>query len=420
MSDKPRSTTEFDHHSQQYAVDPWRTAEQLASKCPVAWSEKHGGYWVISGYEEVRAAARDSKTFSSRHDLPNGCSAFQGVNIPSVDGRYLPIELDPPEQLDWRRVLAPRFSPAMADKLRPMMEQFCTWNLDRHIESGEIDLVEGYTSAVPAMVTLHLLGLPLARWHTYVEMTHKINYTAGDDRLQVFSQFDAMLREVVIVARTRRSEPKDDLLTTLVQMKIKGKPLSDEDIASACGTIIAGGIDTTSAVVAGSLKYLAENPALRQRLIESPELLPQAIEEFLRYVSPVTGLGRTASRDVELGGQLIKAGDRVHIMWHGANMDEKAFADSTRVNVDRDASRHVAFGYGAHRCLGSSIARADMPIMLHQILSRIPNYELIPGRTVRYPSIGVSNNYVSMPARFAPGKRVGVDRSLEAALEIHS
>jgi cytochrome P450 len=420
MSDKSRSTTDFDHHSGQYAADPWRTAEKLASKCPVAWSEKHGGYWVISGYEQVREAARDSKTFSSRHDLPNGCSAFQGVNIPSVEGRYLPIELDPPEQLDWRRMLAPRFSPAMADKLRPMMEQFCTWNLDRHIESGEIDLVEGYTSAVPAMVTLHLLGLPLARWHTYVEMTHKINYTAGDNRARVFSQFDAMLREVVVAACTRRSEPQDDLLTTLVQMKVNGEPLSDEDIASACGTIIAGGIDTTSAVVAGSLQHLAENPALRQRLVASPELLPQAIEEFLRYISPVTGLGRTATRDVELGGQLIKAGDRVHIMWHGANMDGKVFADPTRVDVDRDVRGHVTFGYGAHRCLGSSIARADMPIMLRHILTRIPDFELIPGRTVRYPSIGVSNNYVSMPARFAPGKRVGVDPALEAALEIHT
>jgi cytochrome P450 len=91
MSDTPRSTTDFDHHSHAYAADPWETAAKLASKCPVAWSEKHGGYWVISGYEQVREAARDSKTFSSRHDLPNGCSAFQGVNIPSVDGRYLPI-----------------------------------------------------------------------------------------------------------------------------------------------------------------------------------------------------------------------------------------------------------------------------------------------------------------------------------------
>lgn len=419
MTDKPRATTDFDHHGEAYAADPWRTAEQLAGKCPVAWSEKHGGYWVISGYEEVRAAARDSKTFSSRHDLPNGSSPFQGINIPSVEGRYLPIELDPPEQLDWRRLLAPRFSPAMADKLRPMMEQFCTWNLDQHIESGEIDLVEGYTSAVPAMVTLHLLGLPLAHWHTYVEMTHKINYTADADRMRVFAQFDAMLREVVIAAQSRRTEPRDDLLTTLVQMKIKGEPLSDADIASACGTIIAGGIDTTSAVVSGSLKYLADHPDLRQRLIDNPDLVPAAVEEFCRFVSPVTGLARTASCDVELGGQKIKAGDRVQVLWHGANMDSKVFADPTHVDIDRDTSSHVTFGFGAHRCLGSSIARADMPIMLRHVLTRIPDYRLVEGKTVRYPSIGVSNNYVSMPARFKPGKRVGVDAALQAELESH-
>ena len=411
-----RATVDFDQHSSAYAAAPWETARTL-SKCPVAWSEHHGGFWVIAGYDAVREAARDAQTFSSRHDLPTGSTPFQGINLPAAPGRYLPIELDPPEQLDWRRGLATRFAPANVDALKPLMQQFCDWTIDRHIETGEIEFVMELCSAVPAMVTLHLLGLPLARWRTYVEITHKINYTTGPDRDATFRKFDAMLEEVMRVARERRKNPRDDLLTTLAQMEVNGSPVSDEDIVSACGTIIAGGIDTTSAVVAGALKYLGENPAARRQLIDQPETLPHAIEEFLRYVSPVSGLARTAACDVELAGQKIKAGDRVQLMWHGANMDGTVFPDPTVVDLGRDAGGHVTFGYGAHRCLGSSIARADLLTIIGTAIRRLPDYTLIPDGAVRYPSIGVSNNYVALPARFTPGRRVGVSDAVRAALE---
>lgn len=292
------------------------------------------------------------------------------------------------------------------------MRQYCTWAIDEHIESGEIDFVMGFAARIPALVTLHLLGLPLSRWRTYAEMTHKINFTAGPERDATFALFDQMLGEVAKVAMERRAEPRDDLLSVLAQMEVNGEQLSPEDIASACGTIIAGGIDTTAAVVAGALKYLGEHPDARQRLIDEPQLMGTAVEEFLRYVSPVTSLGRTASQDVELGGQQIKAGDRLILMWHGANMDESVFPDPTTLDIDRGATNHVTFGQGAHRCLGSNIARADIPIMLGEVLTRMPDYELVPGGTVRYPSIGVSNNYIAVPATFTPGLKVGVSSDL--------
>jgi cytochrome P450 len=412
-----RAIVDFDQHSEAYANDPWNTAHQLAAKCPVAWSEHHGGFWVISGFDEVRKAASHSKVFSSRHDLPTGCSAFQGINLPPAPGRYLPIELDAPEQLQWRRVLASHFTPEVGEKLRPLMKQFANWCIDQAADAGSIDLVTDFSSAVPAMLTLHLLGLPLGRWRTYVEITHKINYTIGAERDATFKKFDQMLEEVARVATERRKAPRADLLTVLGQMEVAGKPLPVEDIVSACGTIIGGGIDTTSAVVAGALKHLAENESDRQRLVESPENIPRAMEEFLRFISPVTGLARTVSQDINLGGQQLKAGDRVQIMWHGANMDERIFQDPTKIDLDRDNSRHVTFGYGAHRCLGSNIARVDVPVMLATVLHRMPGYKLILGATKRYPSIGVSNNYVSMPATFEPISQVGVSDEIRALLE---
>lgn len=405
----------FDHHSADYAADPWNVAATLSRESPVAWSESHGGFWVISGFEEVREATRNAKTFSSRHDMPNGCSRFQGINLPSVNGRFLPIEIDPPEQLEWRRVLASHFSPQAAAKLHPMMQQCATWCIDQHIETGKMDLVMGLTSAVPAFVTLRLLGLPLSQWHRYAEITHKTNYTSGSERDGYFAIFAQILEEVAKVALERRSQPRDDLLTLLATMTIAGKQLEPHEIASACGVIIAGGIDTTSAVVASALKYLAENTSVRERLISNTGLLPMAVEEFIRHTSPVTGLARTVAADVLLGGQQLRAGDRVLILYHGANMDERTFGCPTKLDIDRDAGSHVAFGYGAHRCLGSAIARADVPILITEVLKRIPDYEL-DGVPVRYPSIATSNNYIALPVKFTPGRRIGIDPALQAEL----
>jgi cytochrome P450 len=195
-------------------------------------------------------------------------------------------------------------------------------------------------------------------------------------------------------------------------MEVGGQLLSVEDIASACGTIIAGGIDTTAAVVAGALRYLGDHTDMRAKLIDDPSLMPGAVEEFLRYVSPVTSLARTAAEDVELGGQQIKKGDRMILLWHGANMDASVFPDPTTMDVHRGAANHLTFGYGAHRCIGSGVARADIPIMLGEVLRRMPDYRLVENATVRYPSIAVSNNYIAVPATFTPGHKEGVSPEL--------
>jgi cytochrome P450 len=407
---------DFDQHSAAYAADPWKAAAKLAKETPVAWTNAHGGYWIISGSDQIREAARNPGIFSVRHDLPNGSSIFQGINIPSVEGRYLPIEIDPPEQLEWRRALAAPFSQGSAEQLRPIMEQLTTWCIDRHIESGEMDFVMDLSSAVPALLTLHVMGLPMTRWHDYVEMTHKVNYETGEAHQDAHKKFGQALGELAEVAHRRRLEPKADLLTVLAKMEIGGKLLTDEQIVGACGTIVAGGIDTTSAVVASALKHLGENPMLRQRLIANPNLMPSMVEEFLRYVTPVTGLARTAAEDVEFHGQHIQRGDRVLFLWHGANMDEKVYSCPTKVDPDRDASGHVTFGFGSHRCLGSAIARQDVPCMLGAVLRRMPDYQLVPGKAVRYPSVGTSNNYISIPVTFTPGPRLGVSEEWQEKL----
>ncbi len=332
----------------------------------------------------------------------------------------MPIELDPPDQVVWRQALGSAFSPSAVARLRPLMTEFATWAIDQRIESGSIDFVMDLGAVVPTLVTLHLLGAPLSRWPTYAEMTHKVNYATGAERDDTFRMWDSMLTEIGEIAERRRSHPENDLITLMTKMRIDGRSLTTDEVLAACGTLVAGGIDTTAAAVSSTLKILGEDLSLRDRLAADRQLLPTAVEEFIRYVSPITGLARTATRDTQLGGSEIRAGDRLLLLFHGANMDENQFPEPHAIRVDRPDNKHVAFGQGPHRCIGAGIARADIPIMIGQVLDRMPDYELVQGAAVRYPSIGVSNNYISLPATFTPGTKVGVRQDLEVELTTSS
>ena len=276
---------DFDHQSEEYANDPWSQARALAEQYGVAWSDAHGGHWVVASYEAVTQATRTPAVFSSRHDLPTGSTPFEGINLPGTPIRWLPIELDPPLHTAWRQAMTSFFSPAGTDKLRPWMDEYITWCIDQFIEDGEADLVSQLAVPVPAMLTLKLLGMPLKGWERYADLTHRINYAVGDERDQMMVAFGDLLGELVVVAHERRNVPRDDLLTCLATMEPEGRPLTDEEILGACGTLVAGGIDTTAAVLSGALVYLDQNQEARQRLIDDPALMTTAVDEFMSHAT---------------------------------------------------------------------------------------------------------------------------------------
>ena len=174
---------------------------------------------------------------------------------------------------------------------------------------------------------------------------------------------------------------------------------------SICGTIINGGVDTTTVLLANALEYLDRNHDLRRRLVDEPALLPSATEEFLRYFSPVQAFSRTVARDVELGGQQLERGDRVLLCFGSANRDESEFPAADEFVADRFPNRHVAFGLGKHRCIGSTLARTEFMIMLDEVLARMPDYEIDRDASERYVSLGIVNGWIRMPGRFTPGPR---------------
>ncbi|MER7015758.1 cytochrome P450 [Saccharopolyspora sp. NPDC000359] len=410
MSEKSPEV-DFDHHSAEYARDPWAANIALNTHTPVAYSRHHGGFWLVSGYDQVSEVAHRPEVFSSEHELPNTPGRPQGTVVPASSFRGIPLEVDPPEFLQWRKQLNSFFSPPAARRLRPRIQQYATWCVDQCVESGEIDLVLDLANPVPALITLDIVGLPMDDWRLYADVVHALVYTHPGtpefDRVEAgFGQLVGTVRDVI---PQRRADPGDDLISFLTQVEIDGEKISDDDIVAVCNAVIPGGVDTTTALLASTLDYLDRNPEARRRLIDSPEQIPAACDEFLRYYTPVVGVGRTALEDTSVGGCPISKGDRVLLSWAAANLDAKTFPNPDVIDLDRDARKQAAFGIGIHRCIGRHIARMDFEVVIGEVLRRMPDYQIVPGAAEKYSTVGQINGYVKMPARFTPGPRTGPD-----------
>ncbi|WP_238006545.1 cytochrome P450 [Dactylosporangium sp. AC04546] len=403
-----RPVIEFDHLSAEYAADPLGVYRGVRSRCPVAWTEAHGGYWVASAYSTVFAASRDDKTFSSKKGR-HGDIDYTGVVIPSEPSLpLLPIEVDPPELHPFRKVLNPAFGPKAVARLAPEIERFTAWCVDQVIESGEIDFVEDLASPVPAVATLLLVGLPVTDWQRYSRAFHGLAANAPGsaeytEALELIHSIAGMARSEIA---DRRLHPKDDLLTTLTQAEIGGRRLEDAQIASILTTTLGGGIDTTTALIANALVYLDKHPEHRTRLATDDAFMSSFCEEMLRYYSPVQGFARTVTKDTELGGCTLQRGDRVFLSWAAANHDPLAFEQPEEIVPDRFPNRHTSFGIGSHRCIGSTLARAEFAVVVREVLRRMPDYTLVDG-AVPYSNIGTVNGWHRLPARFTRGRPVG-------------
>jgi cytochrome P450 len=387
------------------AGHPHEMYRWLREHDPVHWHEEPNGpgFWAVMGYDDVRAVGRDAETYSSVPTI-----AISDAEIFEVDNHQMMLMMDPPRHTRYRRLLNHRFTPRAAGRLRTRIEELTRLIVDQVIERGECDLVTDIAGELPSYVVAELLGLPLDDGRRLYELTEIIHTAPGalPEGAQAAAVGEMFAYASGVIA-DKRARPSDDLSSLLLQSEVDGCPLDDIDFNLFFLLLVDAGGDTTRNLVAGGMLALFDHPDQRARLQADPDgLLPTAVEEMLRWVSPVVYMRRTALRDTELGGRPITAGQKVVMYYGSADRDAAAFADPDRFDVARTPNEHVAFGGGGpHFCLGAHVARIEIEAMFRELLGRLPDMELAG------PVEWLPSNFISgpkhVPVQFTSGRPLG-------------
>ncbi len=381
MSDSPEMPEgQFDFDP----AGPQAIYDMLREHSPVLRTDQGGT--IIARHEDVEFALRNADIFSSD---------MEAVSIGNVRP-LIPLQINPPEHVKYRRLLDPLFAPKQVALLENDVRKLSNQLIDDFIDSGECEFNSAFAIPLPCTVFLRLLGLPLEDLDLFLELKDNIIRPNGEaaqmpeeefTRIQaetgqrIYAYFDKVLDE-------RERQPRDDMLTGFLEADVDGNRLTREDILDICYLFLLAGLDTVTASVGCMVSYLAQHPEQRQRLVEDPSQIPGAVEELLRWETPVPGVPRVVAEDVELSGERLEAGERVTVLIGSANIDERGFPQPDDVDFERPANRHLAFGGGVHRCLGSHLARLELRVALEQLHERIPDYSIKPGETPQY-SMGI-------------------------------
>ncbi|OYN76184.1 cytochrome P450 [Mycolicibacterium sphagni] len=379
-----RADVEFDHYLLSAAADPHPEVARLREQCPVAHTDAHDGYWVLSTYDNVWAAALDTATFSSS----SGASIPpSGLGIPLI-----PLEVDPPRHTGYRRVLGRYLLSKALARFEEPIRAHVRGAIDTFAPKGSCDISTELLFPMATYALGLVFGLPAERGPELEQIaTSLIRLGDTSAAMRLYTVFAEVIAD-------RKANPADDLPSGLVSSTVGGVALTDEEIVLCCFTIFGAGLETVASAGAHMLAILAEHPADREVLCAEPTRIPQAVEELLRLVSPLPAMSRTATKDVVVGDHQISAGERVLLMWIAANRDPEVFADPGRLNFDRDKAS-VAFGVGPHRCIGAHLARLELRIMLEELLNTMPDYRITdPDQVVRFA--GAARGVASMPISF--------------------
>jgi cytochrome P450 len=401
------ATTEFDHHSLEFQRAPYQTFAQMRRGCPLQRSELYGGFWALLDYPSVFDAARDDALFSSYPTI--------GIPPATVSFPIPPIESDPPLTQKLRQITIKHFSPGAVERLRPRVRRMAAEMVDEFVERGHCDIVAELTNPLPAKLVLHMLGFDESKYLQWVDWVHTFVHDKTHRPDDAADAAADLMAEITTHIAQRRDQKAlgEDLFAAILGGHIDDAPLDDMQITMYTLMMMLGGMDTTSGLTGNALLCMMERPELRQALLDDPGLLESATEEFLRHSTPTLGLGRTIQRDANFHGHDLKAGEGAMLMWAAANRDPAVFDHPDIIDFNRPNSRkHMAFGVGIHRCLGSHLARMMFQEMMAEILQRIPDFEP-NGKPVRFADAGEVYALRRLPIRFTPSAR-----TINAAKEI--
>ncbi len=378
--------TDYDIFDPAYITNPFPVWQELRSgECPVAHTDRWGGSWLPTKYEDLFNIARDITNFSSRDVLvaptgppPEGeeLPLDMPVYDPGPGGGAPPITSDPPVHTWARKLLLPPFSATSVAKWEPETRALCRSLIDGFIENGTADGAADYAQQIPPRVIAAMLGIPKDMSGQFTEWVRgflELGLTNPELRNESAGNIFRYLHERI--QEHKETPGNGDLIDYLLHAEVDGEPVPENHVLGTCFLILVAGIDTTWSSIGSALWHLAQHPEDRKRLIEEPELMPSAIEELLRAYSPVT-MARYVANDTEYNGCPMKEGDRVLMNFPAGNRDPSVFTDPEKVILDREKNPHIAFGVGIHRCAGSNLARMEMTVAIQEWLARIPDYRL--------------------------------------------
>jgi cytochrome P450 len=365
-------------------ANPQSIYDMLREHSPILRTDQGGT--MISRHEDVEFALRNADVFSSDMDA---------ISIGNVRP-LIPLQINPPDHVKYRRLLDPLFAPKQVALLENDVRKLSNQLIDDFIDSGECEFNSAFAIPLPCTVFLRLLGLPLEDLDLFLELKDNIIRPDGQSGARAQEEFEKIQAETGQriyayfdkVLDERERQPQDDMLSGFLEAEVDGHRLTREDILDICYLFLLAGLDTVTASVGCMVSYLAQHPEQRQRLVDDPAQIPGAVEELLRWETPVPGVPRYVAKDVELSGERLAAGERVTVLIGSANIDEGGFPEPADVDFDRPANRHLAFGGGVHRCLGSHLARLELRVALEQLHERVPDYTIKPGEQPRY-SMGI-------------------------------
>jgi len=378
MTDQPLVkdfATDFDHLDPQWVNDPYPIWEDLRGRCPVAHTERFGGAWFPATHEGVSAVAKDTEHFTSRQVIISYTRPTD-EDLPAPIGLAPPITSDPPFHVDARRLILPAFAPGPIKALEPAIRELCNRLLDNLGDHEIVNAGEEYAQFIPPAVIAKMLGFPPEDEDFFREVIHNIIGSADNqddaERERVQAETEAYFNKQI---QDHIDNPRDDLTTHLLNVELGGQKLQHDHVRGTMILILVAGIDTTWSAIGASIWHLAQNPDDLARLVNEPDLMPVAIEEFLRFYAPVT-MGRMVKEDFDFNGCPMKKDDWVLLGFPAANRDPAAFKDADKFVIDREENRHVAFGLGIHRCAGSNLARLELRIAIEEFIKRYPKFEL--------------------------------------------
>jgi cytochrome P450 len=381
------------HDPEFHSGDPFPAFQRLRAEAPVHWHPTPG-FWALTRHEDVVAVSRDPATF---------CSS-RGVLLSDIDRPVVPrqsiIYIDPPEHVKYRKLVQPAFSPG---RLRALEERIAglVHELLAAIDDGStVDFVEAFAAPLPMLVIADMLGVPGSDHDRFKRWSDAIIDAGTQPTPDNMAQSAELFAYFTEVLAERRQHPGDDLLSVLAHSEIDGERLEEFDLLMFCLTLLVAGNETTRNLLSHGAVALATYPEQRARLARDPALLPRAVEEMLRWGTPVASFMRVATRDTELRGTRIREGDRLLMLYASANRDEDVFgADAESFDVTRDATGHVAFGFGEHFCLGAQLARMEGRIAFAHLLERFADWQLA-GKVQRLPSLFI-RGVVRLPLRLS-------------------